>query len=64
MFALLYFSNYNKWFRRYIAFLLNKFDGGGFRAADILEAAERLGPVNSVLTGTHSKLLTDRTRLV
>lgn len=45
-----------------LPFLLNKFDGGGFRAADILEAAGRLGAVNSVLTGTHSKLLTDRTQ--
>lgn len=46
-----------------LPFLLNKFDGG-FRAEDILEAAERLRAVNSVLTRTHSKLLTDRTQLV
>lgn len=48
-----------------LPFLLNKSDGGGFRAEDILEAAERpLGAMNSVLTGIHSKLLTDRTRPV
>lgn len=64
MFALLYFSNYNNVLEDKLPFLLNKFDGGGFRAADLLEAAERLGAVSSVPTRTHSKLLTDTTRLV